>query len=118
MTLGPPERFMRILISLLIFFFLTGLSTLTTTFWDVESETPAKTWEGGAAEDVVGEMTGMRTREVEISIWSTRSEEKERQEGRRKEGTRRRAQPELKEEEGRVERTSEYFPRPTLRTIS
>lgn len=32
-TLGPPARFCRILISRLIFFFLTGLRTLTTHFW-------------------------------------------------------------------------------------
>jgi hypothetical protein len=31
--LGPPLRFWRILISRLIFFFLTGLRTLMTHFW-------------------------------------------------------------------------------------
>lgn len=31
--LGPPDRFCRILISRLIFFFFTGLSTLMTHFW-------------------------------------------------------------------------------------
>ena len=43
MMFGPPARSMRILISLLIFFFLTGLSTLTTHFWLFGSAIPSNT---------------------------------------------------------------------------
>jgi hypothetical protein len=41
--LGPPHRFCRILISRLIFFFLTGLRILTTHFWRLTTLYPSKT---------------------------------------------------------------------------
>jgi hypothetical protein len=42
--LGPPARFCNILISRLIFFFLTGLSTLMMHFSSFAMFTPSKTW--------------------------------------------------------------------------
>ena len=45
MTLVPPARFWRILISRLIFFFLTGLSTLMTHLSSLTTLTPSKTSE-------------------------------------------------------------------------
>ena len=45
MTLGPPHRFCRILISRLIFFFLTGLRILITQRSPVGEWTPSKTSE-------------------------------------------------------------------------
>ena len=44
-TFGPPARFCRILISRLIFFFLTGFKTLMMHFSSVMTFTPSKTWE-------------------------------------------------------------------------
>lgn len=42
---GPPARFCKILISRLIFFFLTGFSTLTIHFSSFAIFMPSKTWE-------------------------------------------------------------------------
>ena len=43
---GPPARFCRILISRLIFFFLTGFRTLMMHFSSLTMLMPSKTWRG------------------------------------------------------------------------
>lgn len=67
MTFGPPAKFCKILISRLIFFFFTGLSTFTIHFWFVGRWTDSNTCRQNKTFSML---------------------------------------------------TSEYFPRPTLRTIS
>lgn len=76
MTFGPPAKFCKILISRLIFFFLTGLRTLTIHFW-LDGR-----W--------IDSNTCWVPRVSFACDWD--------------------------EESGEL--TSEYFPRPTLRTIS
>lgn len=47
--LGPPAKFCKILISRLIFFFLTGFNTLMTHFESFNTLTPSNTseyWKG------------------------------------------------------------------------